>query len=215
MVFAPHPDDEVLGCGGTIARYVSEREQVYLCIVTKVYTPDWSEDYLIEKAKEIVQSNKVLGIHKTFFLDYPAVKLDTISKMELNQVISDLIKKINPSIVIIPHKGDLNFDHGIVHDACLVGTRPLSNKIQKILSYETLSETEWNFGAAPFIPNVYVDIEKFIDKKLSAMSAYKSELRSSPHPRSLDALKILAQKRGFESGLKFAEAFMVIRETIY
>ncbi|MFH1956630.1 MAG: PIG-L deacetylase family protein [Patescibacteria group bacterium] len=208
LVIAPHPDDEVLGCGGVIAKY-SKQNRIYLCIVTKAYTPDWSEEFIENRRKEIKKSNRILGIKLTFFLDFPTVKLDTIPQKELNDGFAEVIKETKPDILYIPHKGDLNKDHRLVFESCLVASRPINHRIQKILSYETLSRT-----IDPFVPNVYEDISETLKDKISAMKAYSSELRKHPHPRSLEMIEILAKKRGSEAGLRLAEAFMLVREVV-
>jgi LmbE family N-acetylglucosaminyl deacetylase len=212
LIIAPHPDDEVLGCGGTIAKHSKRSDEVYLCSVTKAYVPDWSKEFIKNRPKEIEKANKILGIKRTYFLDYPTVKLDTIPQKELNESISKVVNEVNPDIVYIPHKGDLNKDHRLVFEASLVATRPGNHKIKRILSYETLSETEWGQPIEPFIPNVYVDISETFEKKIDAMKAYESELKQYPHPRSLEIVEALAKKRGSEVGVKFAEAFMLVRE---
>lgn len=214
LVIAPHPDDEVLGCGGTIKKYTSQGDEVFLGIATKAYAPDWSEDFIRNRKKEIAGANKALGIKKTFFLDLPTVKLDTIPQKELNFKISEIISRVAPDILFIPHIGDLNRDHRLVFEASLVAARPgeNENKIKKILTYETLSETDW--GLKQFAPNAYVDITKNLNDKLKAMACYKSELRQYPHPRSLEGISILAKKRGMEAGLEAAEAFEIIREIL-
>jgi len=214
LVFVPHPDDEVLGCGGTIAKHTKSGDEVYLCIVTKAYTPDWSEEFMKNRPKEVEKANKILGIEKTYFLDYPTVKLDTIPQKELNESISKVVNEVDPDIVYIPHKGDLNKDHRLVFEASLVATRPANYKVKRILSYETLSETEWGQPIEPFIPNVYVDISETFVTKIEAMKAYESELKQYPHPRSLEIVEALAKKRGSEVGVKFAEAFILVRELV-
>jgi LmbE family N-acetylglucosaminyl deacetylase len=214
LIIAPHPDDEVLGCGGTIAKHTKQGDEVYLCIVTKAYVPDWSEEFLKNRPKEIEKANKILGIEKTYFLDYPTVKLDTIPQKELNEAISKVVNEVKPDIVYIPHKGDLNKDHRLVFESSLVATRPINHKVKRILSYETLSETEWGQTIEPFIPSVYVDISETFEKKIEAMKAYESELKQYPHPRSSEIVEALAKKRGSEVGVKFAEAFILIREII-
>jgi len=217
LVIAPHPDDEVLGCGGTVARHNKKGDEVYLCVITKAYTPDWSEEFIENRPKEVARANEILGIKKTFFLDLPTVKLDTIPQKELIDLIYQCLSEVNPEIVYLPHWGDMNKDHRLVFEASIVALRPLRlEAISRILCYETLSETEWGVPLAEsiFVPNVYVDIADTLDDKLKAMSAYPSELRDYPHPRSLEMLKVLAQKRGSEAGLTAAEAFMLVREII-
>lgn len=212
LVIAPHPDDEVLGCGGTIKKYTKDGNEAFLCIITKAYTPDWTEKYLKDKVMEIKKSNAVLGFKKTYFLGLPTVKLDTIPQKELNDRISNVIKEIDPDILYIPYIGDLNQDHRLVFEACLVSARPFKNKIKKILAYETPSGEAW--GVNHFVPTSYTDIAETLGDKQKAMACYKSELREYPHPRSSEGITVSAKKRGTESGLEAAEAFMVIREIL-
>jgi len=215
LVIAPHPDDEVLGCGGTLAKHAKIGDDVYLCIVTRAYTPDWSEKFIKNREKEVSKVNKILGIKKTYFLDFPTVKLDTVPQKELNDAISKVVNKVGPDTVYIPHRGDVNKDHRIVFETAMVALRPKPGSTAKrVLSYETLSETEWAVPSKEdaFIPNVHVDISDTLKTKLSAMSAYKSELKGYPHPRSIGGISSLAKKRGTEVGLKAAEAFMLMRE---
>lgn len=215
LVVAPHPDDEVLGCGGTIVKHVLGGDEVYLCIVTKAYPPDWPEHELKERREEVLKANEILGIKKTYFLDLPTVKLDTIPQKELNEAIAQVVNEVQPEVVYIPHRGDVNKDHRLVFDAAMVATRPKSGSpVKKILSYESLSETEW---AAPFLenaflPNVHVDISETLETKLKAITAYKTELKEYPHPRSLEIISALAKRRGATIGTKAAEAFMLVRE---
>jgi LmbE family N-acetylglucosaminyl deacetylase len=222
LLIAPHPDDEVLGAGGTLAKHSKEKDEVYLCIVTKAYTPDWSKEFIEGRRKEVLRANKVLGIKRTFFLDFPTVKLDTVPQKELNDSVSKCVRDLEPDIVYIPHRGDVNHDHRLIFDAALVATRPPRPppgplvSIRKVLCYETPSETDF---AAPlremvFVPNIYVDITKTIGTKIRALGVYKSEIRKFPHPRSTTLLWALARKRGAEAGMKAAEAFMLIRERI-
>lgn len=145
----------------------------------------------------------------------PTVKLDTIPQKELGEAITRVASGVQPDVVYIPHKGDINKDHRLVFEAAMVALKPKpGSTIKKVLCYETLSETEW---AAPsvealFVPNVYVDISETLELKLKAMSEYKSELKEFPHPRSLETISALAKLRGSAVGVKAAEAFMLIRE---
>jgi LmbE family N-acetylglucosaminyl deacetylase len=217
LVLAPHPDDEVLGCGGTIAKHVQQGDEVHLCIVTKAYAPDWSEEFLKNRPREIKNASKILGIKRVYFLDFPAVKLDTVPQKELNEAISRVVERVRPYAAYIPHKGDINKDHRLVFEAALVALRPKPKiSAKKVLAYETLSETEWGIPEPKevFLPNFYVDISDTLRIKLKAMMAYKSELKSYPHPRSLKGIRALAIKRGSEVGLKAAEAFMLVREIL-
>lgn len=214
LIIAPHPDDEVLGCGGAIARHASQKDRVYLCVVTTTYPPRWSDEFRKDRLLEIKKASALLGIKKTYFLNFPTVKLNMFPHHELADKIFEVVKNIKPDILYIPHQGDLNKDHRLVFEASLVAARPYSqdHKIKKILSYETPSETEWGRPLIPFLPNVFIDITKTFKKKLMAMKIYKSELKSYPHPRSLKFLEVLAKKRGAEVGFELAEAFVLIRE---
>jgi N-acetylglucosamine malate deacetylase 1 len=214
LVIAPHPDDEVLGCGGAIGRLSAEGNTVVLCIVTKPYPPDWSSEYIEKKAGEIRQSNAKLGIARTIFLDYPTVRLDTVPQKELNDTFAKIVSEQAPDLVFIPHRGDINQDHRIVHEAALVATRPYASKIKKILAYETLSETEWGNSIVQFRPDVFIDITRYIGLKQEAMLLFETEIKMPPHPRSIDLILTLARKRGSEIGVDYAEAFMLIREII-
>jgi len=202
LVIAPHPDDEVLGCGGTIKKYSNKGSEVYLCIVTRAYTPDWNQEFIDNRKKEIKCANKILGIKETFFLDLPTVKLDTIGQKKLNDLISGIIEKVKPEALYLPFVKDSNKDHRLVFEAGFFASR----QIKKVLSY--------SYESLLFVPNLYIDISDTLEDKLKAMSCYKSELRNYPHPRSLEAIKISAQKRGIESGLEAAESFIIIREII-
>ena len=218
LVIAPHPDDEVLGCGGTIKKYTKRGDEVYLCIVTKAYTPDWTEDFIKNREKEIECASKTLGIKEVIFLDLPTVKLDTLPQKQLNSLILKTIEDIKPEIVFLPFRADINNDHKLVSESGLVALRPKPDYFlaRKVFFYEVLSETEWAGPAEKvedfFMPNFYEDISKDLNDKLKAMECYKTELKNFPHPRSLEGIKVLAQKRGMESGVDAAEAFMLFRE---
>ena len=220
LVIAPHPDDEVLGCGATIKKYSKRGDEVYLCIATEAYTPVWTQEYIDNKKKEIVSSNRVLGITKTFFLNLPTVRLDTIPQKDINDAIAKCISKIEPEILYVPHRSDLNKDHQIIFESALVAARTKpGSSIKRVLSYETLSETEWGAQRIKnlrdvFLPTVYIDIRGTLKYKIKAMECYKSELKKFPHPRSLKGITVLSEKRGMEAGLENAEAFVLVKEII-
>ena len=172
---------------------------------------------ITNRKKEIELSVKTLGISKLFLLDFPTVKLDIISQKELNDSISKVVQEVRPEIVFIPFSGDINKDHKLVAESALVAVRPRPDSpVKKVFCYEVLSETEWSNPAQGagniFTPNYYENISDFLDDKIKAMQCYKSELKEYPHPRSLEGIKILAQKRGMEVGKRYAEAFMLVRE---
>lgn len=138
-------------------------------------------------------------------------RFDTTPQQDRNNIIQKVVDRIQPDIVYLPHKGDINEDHRVLFDAAMVALRPKPNmKHIKILSYETLSSTEWGVRE-PFIPNVFVDITPYIQSKMAAMAKYKSELKECPHPRSFEGIMALARLRGMTVGVQFAEAFMLVR----
>jgi len=213
LIIAPHPDDEVLGCGGTIAK-LAPKNNIFLCIATKAYYPQWTKEFIRKRPAEVKKSSQILGIKKVFFLGLPSLKLNILPQNKISESILKIILKIKPEIIFVPHRGDINKDHQIIHDSCLVSCRPTNINIKLILAYEVLSSTEWGNPIEFFKPNVYSDITNFLNKKIAAMKIYSSELKNPPHPRSLEIIKVLAQKRGSEIGCKFAESFMLIRQKI-
>jgi len=210
LVVVAHPDDEILGVGGTIIRHLDDNNLVYVCIVTEAYQPYWSESYI--KRKKLAQNNvdKFLKITKRYNLNLPTVKLNMIPTGEFNQKIANVVNEVNPNIIYTHDKSDLNHDHKLIFQACLVATRP--PKRISLMTFETLSETEW--GNELFQPTSFVNIESTIDRKLAAMSMYDMELKEYPHPRSIKGIKNLARFRGTSVCLKYAEAFKLIREII-
>ena len=211
LVIAPHPDDEVLGCGGTIAKFAERGDELHRLIITEAYEPDWSRDYQARKAEEIRASGRILGIESTVSLGYPAVRLDTVPQKVLNDAISGVVRDIAPDLAFIPHRGDLNRDHRIVFESALVALRPVGTRCGQILSCEIPSETEWGRLLAPFVPGMYVDITGTLDTKIRAMEAYGTEVKETPHPRSPELLRALARLRGSEILVPYAESFMLVR----
>jgi len=210
LVIAAHPDDEVLGVGGTILKHKYQGDYVSVCIVTKAYEPQWSKDYMENKLKEARKVDKILGINRRIYLNFPTVKLNTIPHGEFNKRIFDVVNEVNPDVIYTHFEKDINQDHRIIFKGVMVATRPTNRRRIRLLCFETISSTEWNNKA--FIPNFYVDITKFIDKKIEAFSQYKSEVKEYPHPRSKEGIKIWANKRGIESCTEYAEAFILIRD---
>lgn len=214
LVIAPHPDDEILGCGGVIRKSNLEGDNVYVLIVTRG-NPALYSDYKIENIRnEARTSHAQLGVKETVFLDFYAPELDTTSQAAISRQFSEVIKKWEISTLYLPHRGDIHHDHSAVFSAGLVAARPVGNySVKEIYCYETLSETEWAppFGDDAFIPNVFIDISEVFEDKLSALSCFKSQIRSFPESRSLEAIEALAKYRGATVGFRRAEAFMTIR----
>ncbi len=221
LVIAPHPDDEILGCGGTIAKHVANDDDVYVCIVTRGYPPVYNHPREVldnlqhDLFDEIQAAHKLLNVKKTFYLQMPAVMMETVPRYELNGKVSGLIKEVEPNVIYIPHFGDMQKDHAITSEAVMVAVRPkFEYNVQYVYAYETLSETEWNIphAANAFMPNVFIDISDYLGIKLEAMACYKSQISLSPNPRSLEAVQALAKFRGSTMGTRAAEAFTLIRE---
>ncbi len=215
LVVATHPDDEVLGCGGVIARHASRGDRVDVVVVTRGAPDLYSEDQVKQLRKELESAHAILGVSAVHFLDFPAPKLDLVPSHELADAIGAQIASIRPAAVYLPHRGDLHSDHRCVFAAALVAARPIDTAaVRRVLSYETLSETEWAEPVAEdaFLPSVFIDIGPHIEKKLKAMAAYRSQLKEFPHPRSLQAVECLARVRGSTVGVPAAEAFQLIRE---
>ena len=217
LVIAPHPDDEVLGCGGTIARYVALGHQVYVLVVTRGIPEIFPPEEIEKTRQELKVAHNILGVSETIFLDFPAPMLDTVPGYKLADSINRVIRDFQPQILYLPHRGDLHNDHKAVYHAVMVAARPINNSpIRRILCYETLSETEWGdlSGNTAFVPNVFIDISEFLEKKMLALSSYRSQLKSPPHPRSLSSIEALARFRGGTIGVLAAEAFILIRELL-
>jgi LmbE family N-acetylglucosaminyl deacetylase len=218
LVVVAHPDDEVLGCGGTIANFAQENDIYTLFLgegVTSRDIPEEQKKQVVSQLKrEAEDANKRLNVKKVFFENFPDNRFDTTPLLDIVKVIEGYVQKIGPEVVYTHHAGDLNIDHQIVYRAVITAARPVGDyAVKKIMSFEVLSSSEWGRlnSYSSFVPNVYVDIYETISVKLEAMRCYKSEIRKYPHPRSLEGIKILAQKRGLEVGLRFAEAFSLVR----
>lgn len=215
LVIAPHPDDEIIGIGGTIAKRAKAGDEVYVCIVTKGSTPLFDSDFIEQGRRECCEADAKLGVKETIFLDLPAVMLETIPRYEFNGKIFELIQGINPDEVYIPHRGDMQLDHQMVVDAAMVAVRPRGeNYPKRVYAYETLSETGWNIPNTvnEFIPTVYENITDTYALKMEAMSIFKSQLSVFPAARSIGAMEALAKFRGATVNVEAAEAFSLIRE---
>ena len=221
LVFAPHPDDEVLGCGGTIKKHVNSGDKVYVCVVTSGKPPVFDNSIALKNGwphtlyLEAMGAKKILGIEEYYFLELPCVLLEREPRNEVNKKVTDIINKIKPEIIYMPHFGDMQKDHLITTEAVMVAVRPKNRHVVKsVYSYETLSETEWNIPHSSniFVPNTFIDIADTLKDKIAAILCYKSQVGEFPNPRSVEAIEALAKYRGSTMGAKAAEAFMLIRE---
>lgn len=216
LIISVHPDDETLGCGGTILKHKKNGDELFWLIITKAEEKLGFTKEFIEKRKlEIKKVSYLYGFKQVFELDYLTTKLHLIDIGELIKRISDIINYIKPDVVYMNNRTDIHTDHQVAAKAIMSCVKSFRYTfIKKVLMYECISETE----IAPslpeniFIPNVYSDITDFIDEKLEIMKLYESEVQEIPLPRSLDNIKALARFRGASCGVAYAEAFMLIRE---
>ena len=215
LVIAPHPDDEIIGVGGTIAKHKFNGDEIHVCVVTKGIPPIFDVDFIEKGRSECLKADKLLGVKETIFLDFPAVMLETVPRYELNNSVFEVIQRVKPDVVYIPHRGDMQLDHQLVVDACMVAVRPkYKHVISQVYAYETLSETGWNIPNTvnDFMPNVYVDISDFLNEKIEAMNIFQSQLSKFPAARSIGAIEALAKYRGAIVNVNAAEAFSLVRE---
>ena len=204
LVIAPHPDDEVLGMGGTIKK-LSRKNKIILCVVSEGATAQYKDKKMIKVRRDSCKKTaKILGISQTIFLDYPDMRLN-LSHLDINKKLEEIVEKYRPEIVYTAPKNDLNLDHQIVFNSTLVACRPKSG-VKQILCYEIQGNTK-----VPFVPNVFENIEKEFPYKIKGFKMYESEVEEFPNPRSITAIENLAIQRGVESGTKKAEAFELIR----
>ena len=222
LVVAAHPDDEVLGCGGTIARHAEAGDPVQVLIVaegatSRQQTRDRAEasDELTSLFESAQKAGAILGAQGVELLHLPDNRLDSLDRLDLIKQIEARIDRHQPDVVYVHHAGDVNVDHRRLHEAVVTGCRPTPGQpVRRLLSYEVASSTEWQPpGSAPgFQPNWFVDISAQWPRKREALLAYASEMRSWPHARSIEALEHLARWRGAQVGVEAAEAFCLLRQ---
>lgn len=218
LIIAAHPDDEVLGCGGTIAE-LSKDNKVNVLILGEGITSrgkTFDSRSELESLRGISKwANRLLGVHEVMHQNFPDQMLDTIPFLDVVKEIELYMKldyNFDPDIIFTHSVNDLNLDHTIVARAVLTATRPMAEKkLRAVYSFEIPSSTEWSFGQnEPFQPNVFFDISQTIDKKIEAMKIYSGEIRLSPHPRSEESIRALATYRGSTIGVPAAEVFKLI-----
>ncbi|WP_062204848.1 PIG-L deacetylase family protein [Aureimonas sp. AU12] len=217
LVIAPHPDDEVLGCGGTIARIAAEGGRVDVAVVTRGQPPAYTPEMIAGVRGEAEAAHGRLGVTQTHWLDQPAAQLAETPHSQLNAALGDLVRELSPDTLFIPFVGDMHLDHQLIFLSALVAARPHQAAYPRsILAYETMSETNWNapYVTPGFVPQVFVDISGTLDAKLEAMSLFASQVRAFPHERSLEALRALAILRGTTVHRPAAEAFVLVRDVI-
>ena len=204
-MISAHPDDEVVGMGATIKK-LSLTNKIWLCVVSEGASAQYSDKKMIKVRRDACKkSSKILGISKIQFLDYPDMRLDSVSHLEINKELEKIIRKLKPKIVYSPPSHDLNKDHQKVFESSLVITRPLVSSVKSLLCYELPGPVR-----EPFRPTIYENVEKEFSYKIKGFKMYKSEIMKFPHPRSINAIENLAIYRGTQSGLRKAEAFELV-----
>jgi LmbE family N-acetylglucosaminyl deacetylase len=215
LVVAAHPDDEVLGCGGTIARHISEGDVVTVAFMTNGVSArnNGSDDNQLARKTAADLALSILGVSNSCYFDYPDNSLDTVPLIDLAKTIESVVGRYQPNIIYTHFSDDLNVDHRLTHQAVMTACRPQAwCSVKQILCFEVLSSTEWNsYSKNKFNPNKFVNIEQFWLQKKSALEAYSEEMRSHPHSRSMEAVEALAVLRGAIVGLKKAESFQIER----
>jgi len=216
LIIAAHPDDEILGVGGTILKHIKNGDQVSILILGDGESSREGATVanIKKRKKQIERVAKMLKVANILIDELPDNQFDSLSLLKIAKKVEAIINKIRPNIVYTHHAYDLNIDHRLTFQAVLTACRPQPDFfVKKILTFEILSSTEWQMkdGNNMFCPNEYNNVENFMDKKIEVLQIYKDELRESSHPRSIEGVKILAQYRGMEVGYKYAEAFQIIR----
>ena len=214
LVISPHPDDEVLGAGGTLFKRKNLKENLLYWIIVTRLKPSTAKKKILKRNNEIKKISKLFGFKKVFQLNFNTTELDNSSKKKLIQDFSDIFNRIKPNELFVPHFSDVHSDHKIVSEVISSSTKNFRFPyIKKILAYEVLSETDYNLNRKKiFFPNYYEDITKFLTKKKNAMKIYKSEIKKFPFPRSIKTIDALARLRGSQIGKNAAESFEILRE---
>lgn len=214
LILSPHADDEILGCGGLISKYSKKNYDINVLVLTNanIGAPElYSDKDIIKIRNEAIKANNKIGTKKLYFENLPALILKNYPIYKIANVIKNYFVKINPETVIIPSVNDIHDDHKIIFKAAKIALRTNSrNNLKKILSYEVLSETEWNENEKSFSPNYFVKLNKSdINLKIDAFLKYKTQVKNFPHPRSKEGILNLSKVRGSQVFTNYAEAFKV------
>ena len=214
LVVAAHPDDEVIGVGGTIVRHVSEGDAVYVAVLTdgtSVQYPDDWERIAARKKEQTIRVAGRLGVAEVFTGNFPEMRLDALPIFEITRFLEKVVAQVKPNIVYTHHFAELNRDHRTAYEATTVSVRPfVLPSLKRLLCYQVDTLEHWGHGPAQY--NVYSDITKTLETKLEAMAIYETEIREYPHPRSLEAMRQIAYRNGATVGLRAAEIFQLVLE---
>ncbi|MBN2190994.1 MAG: PIG-L family deacetylase [Candidatus Aureabacteria bacterium] len=215
LAVVSHPDDEVLGCGGTLIKHAQKKDSVCLCILGKgVASREIAENEkkirVSDTGKDTKQAAGILGVDKIYQFDYPDNMFDSVPMLKIVKDVEKVVDSVKPDVIYTHFGKDLNIDHRITFDSVITACRPVGDRKKiRIFSFETLSSTEWQ--KTPFNPDYYVNISGQIDSKIKAIREYKGEIRKYPHPRSEEGIRTLAKYRGMQAGVDYAEGFEMIR----
>jgi N-acetylglucosamine malate deacetylase 1 len=218
LIVAPHPDDETLGCGGSLLRHKSEGDQIHWLIMTTV-TEDvgYSQQQISSRETEIEKVAAVYGFPSFLQTNFVTTTLDTYSKSVLIREVSSYFSEVQPNIIYLPFRNDVHSDHAAVFDAVAACSKSFRYPyIRKVRAYETLSETEFSIrpDKAGFSPNLWIDISEYLDRKIEIMRMYEGEMGKHPFPRSEQNIRALASYRGAVAGVLAAEAFVSMKEIV-
>ena len=215
LVVVAHPDDEALGCGGTIARHVAQGDHVHVIFMTDGVGSRGADESIQRQRREQARDKalKILDVKEWHALAFPDNSMDSVPLLRVVQSLEPIIEQVQPTRIYTHHHGDLNVDHRVTHQAVMTACRPVPGiNVPEILAFEVMSSTEWATpGLAPVIPKAYVDISDYLPKNLEALTAYNLEMRPVPHSRSFAHIEALARHRGNCMGLEAAEAFEIIK----
>lgn len=222
LVIAAHPDDEIYGMGGTIAKLSSQRHEVHVLIVTDGCTAQYAgrpdlPEIIERKHAEALNANRLLGVKQVHFGTFPDMRLDTVPHVEVNRLLEETVDAVRPEAVYTHFYGDVNLDHQMAYRSTLVAVRPVPGQsVRELYCYRVPSSTEWSpqLGHTAFFPNVMVEIGDFEAVKEQALLAYQTETRAYPHPRSPRYVRETDRARGLEWGLGSAEAFLQLRKIL-
>lgn len=218
LVVAAHPDDEVLGCGGTIARLANKGCEVYTLLLGRGIAARCDDKDCQNLSKETEElrkcanaANRIIGVKEVFDYDFPDNRFDSVALLDIVKVVEEVKNRIKPNIFFTHYEKDLNIDHQITYKAVITATRPQPDEtVKEIYSFEVLSSTERSYPLS-FSPDVFFDISETMDLKLKALGCYKTEMREFPHPRSSEGAELNAKTWGMKVGIEYAEAFKCVR----
>ncbi len=220
LVIAAHPDDEILGCGGTISKHIKKKGIVHTLILGEGISSRKNKRNLKKTTNRIkqlrnqaIRANNIIGIKKLIHLNLPDNRFDSLDLLDLIKLVEDVIFKFKPDIIYTHSSSDLNIDHQMTNRAVVTACRPQTNfKVKKLFFFEIPSSTEWqNPENSIFKPNFHVNISSHINKKIKALKIYKNEMKKWPHPRSIEGVKLLSKLRGGQIGCNYAESFFLAR----